>query len=206
MDTVFIDAAASVETRLTKSQLQRLPRPIGIVTTVQHAREMKSVQKQVHDSVFCGTVLGCNVSSAIKKKVKAFLFIGTGRFHPLMLAFKGRKPVYVFNPYDQRLSVIEEQDLMQLQKRKKSCLIKFLQSSTIGIIVSTKPGQQELLKAMSLKRSTKKKCYILLADCIDTNSLQNFPFVDCFVNTACPRLAEESAVPMINLDDLSAAP
>jgi 2-(3-amino-3-carboxypropyl)histidine synthase len=119
-----------------------------------------------------------------------------------MLALKSNKPVYVFNPYDQRLSKIEEKEVDEIARRKKVGYIKFLHASTLGILVSTKPGQQKLKEAFSLKNCLKRKSYVLIADDIEIESLRNFPFIDCFVNTACPRLLEDSSVAMVNMEDL----
>ena len=36
-----------------------------------------------------------------------------------------------------------------------------------------------------------KKSYIFIADTINESEFENFPFIECWVNTACPRFADE---------------
>ena len=76
--------------------------------------------------------------------------------------------------------------------QQKGALLKFLSSKEVGIIVSTKPGQEKLKKAFELKNKLKdKNCHVFLADTIDPAEFENFPFIECWVNTACPRFADE---------------
>ena len=57
-------------------------------------------------------------------------------------------------------------------------------------------------KALQLKNATPdKKFYIFAYDTLDIPSLENFPFVQCWVNTACPRIADEKSF-MVNIGDL----
>jgi len=81
-------------------------------------------------------------------------------------------------------------------------LIKFYSAKNIGILVTTKPGQQYLKKATELKAKLKdKQCYIFISDTIDLNDLENYPFIDSWVNTACPRLSDYSSN-IINIEEL----
>lgn len=203
MKTLFISAHALQEVKLTKEQIDTLPKPVGLVTTAQYEHKLDDLHNKIKDSVVIGTVLGCDVSKALMARVRSFLFVGTGQFHPIMIAMKAKKPVYVFNPFDSRISQVNEIQLIELRQKQKLSYIKFLNAKTIGILVTTKPGQQKLKKAFELKKSLKKNSYIFIDDTFDLNSLENFPFVDCFVNTACPRLPEDSNMPLINLEDLA---
>ena len=79
--------------------------------------------------------------------------------------------------------------------------MKFLSSKNIGILVSIKPGQYNLKKAFALKKKLRdKKCYIFLSDNIGAEQLENFPFIECWVNTACPRIADNLNV--VNISEL----
>ncbi|MBU4283524.1 MAG: diphthamide synthesis protein, partial [Nanoarchaeota archaeon] len=87
-------------------------------------------------------------------------------------------------------------------------LIKFLSSKEIGVILTTKPGQEQLKEAFELKNKFKdKNFYFLIFDTIDFNQLENFPFIECFVNTACPRIALDDSIKIgkaiINLEDIN---
>jgi len=79
--------------------------------------------------------------------------------------------------------------------------MQFLNSEKIGILISTKPGQENLKKALSLKNKLKnKKSYFFLADEIDTRQFENFSDINAWINTACPRLDFEGFV--FNIGDL----
>lgn len=43
-----------------------------------------------------------------------------------------------------------------------------------------------------------KKFYIFIADTIDYNQLNDFPFIEAWVNTACPRIEEDFR--MVNIE------
>jgi 2-(3-amino-3-carboxypropyl)histidine synthase len=205
MKTLFITAQVKRKVKLTDHQLSHIPSPFGLVTTVQHEEAVKVFHKGIDGAVYCGPVLGCDVTKAtkVKGKVKSYLFIGSGMFHPIMIAMKTKLPVFIFNPYGKALSRVSDQDIKSLERRRKGAKLKFLTAKRIGILVSTKPGQQQMERALKLKRKLKdKQCYILVTDNISTDALQDFPFIDCFVNTACPRIFEDSAVSMINLEDI----
>ena len=160
---------------------------------------MTSKSNQVYET----QVLGCDQSAAgnIKDKVDAFLYIGDGNFHPLGVALKTKKPVFCFNPITEKFIKIKKTDIAKIEKRKKANYLKFLSSDNIGILVSTKPGQQNLKKAIRLKKKMKnKKCYILLFDTLNVQELENFPFIQSWVNTACPRISDEKNI--INIEDI----
>jgi diphthamide biosynthesis enzyme Dph1/Dph2-like protein len=68
-------------------------------------------------------------------------------------------------------------------------------------LVSTKPGQENLKKAIAIKNKLKNKdSYLFIGDEIDTKQLENFPNIQSWINTACPRLDFDSSV--INMGDL----
>ena len=71
----------------------------------------------------------------------------------------------------------------------------------IGIIVSIKPGQEAMKRALALKNKLKNKdSYIFLCNDINTREFENFPAIQSWVNTACPRLDFDSSI--INIADL----
>ena len=85
--------------------------------------------------------------------------------------------------------------------KRKAQLIKFHSSKEIGIIVSTKPGQNKLEEAKKLKNKfPDKNFYFILFDNIDYNQLENFNFIEAWVNTACPRIEED--VKVLNIEAL----
>ena len=199
MGDMFIEAkyTGNVKPVIEKS-LKFLPRKVGLVTTAQHKHELKKakqiIEKAGKKAVIGEQILGCDVSAAIKikNKVDAFLYMGSGEFHPLGVALETGKKVIIANPLSGGVSKIKKEDVEKYKKKQKGALLKFLSSKEIGILVSTKPGQERLKKAMELKKKLKdKNCYIFMADTINPAEFENFPFIECWINTACPRFADD---------------
>lgn len=200
MKTLFIEAKSTADIKpVIEKSLKLLPKKVCLVTTVQHKHNLKKIKEIINKSgkkaIIGGQILGCDVSAAkkIKDKIDAFLYIGSGEFHPLGVALETNKKVIIANPLSKQVSEIKKADIDKYKKKQKGALIKFLSSKTIGILVSLKPGQNKLKQALKLKKNLKnKKTYIFIADTIDLNQLENFPFIECWINTACPRLADKS--------------
>jgi len=149
-----------------------------------------------------GQVLGCDVLES-KKDGDAFLYIGDGKFHPTALLYKNKKKVFCYNPFTEKIEVLEEDYLQKQEQKKKGQLSKLLSSKNIGVIISTKPGQNQTKKAEELKEKLEKEgksVYLFLTDEINVNQLPNFNFIEVWVNTACPRLVEDFNG--LNLEDL----
>ena len=203
METLFIEAKADVDITLSEAQLKKLPKKIGIATTIQHLHKINDVQKQIPSSIIAGQVLGCNASCAekIKNEVNAFLYIGSGVFHPIEIAIRTGKDVFCYNPFTKKMSKIGKEEVEKHKKRKMASLTKFLSSDKIGILVTIKPGQDRMKDALKLAEKKDKEYYLFAFDTLSEFDLENFPFVECWVNTACPRIADEK-VKIVNIDDL----
>ena len=207
MKTVFINAKYTGKVELNKIELDKLPKRIGIVTTAQFLDNIKDMigylknnGKEIYigknKQKFNGQILGCDVSAAekIKEKVDAFLYIGSGNFHPLGVALKTNKDVFIFNPATSIFSKLDNNEIENYKKMKKAKYVKFLHSDNIGILVSTKPGQCSYNKAVEIKKNLEskgKKAFIFAFDTLNANEMENFPFIDFWVNTACPRIADD---------------
>jgi diphthamide biosynthesis enzyme Dph1/Dph2-like protein len=193
MKTLFIPAKAEFDLNELKN-FDEMPKGLGLVTTIQFLDELPKIKKFLEQkgkkAEIGGQIIGCNVKNAekIKDKIDAFLYIGTGHFHPGALLDLG-KDVYLANGKKVEL------------KKSKGLLAKFHASNNIGVIVSTKPGQQRLKWADELKEKYKNKnFYIFVCDSLDFTQLENFPFIECWVNTACPRIADDIRV--LNYEDI----
>ena len=221
MKLMFIEARYKKPISIEKHVL-KLPSRLGLVTTVQFIGQVKEVKSQLEKygkkvflgkgkhTKYKGQVLGCDVQSSISvsDKVDAFFYIGSGLFHPIAISLKTKKDVFTFNQLTNKFSKVDRKEAEKINKRKKGSLLKFLSSKEIGVIVTTKPGQEQLKEAFELKKRFKdKNFYILIFDTIDFNQLENFPFVECFVNTACPRIALDDSIKIgkaiINLEDIT---
>ncbi|UCD06883.1 MAG: diphthamide biosynthesis enzyme Dph2 [Candidatus Aenigmatarchaeota archaeon] len=179
---------------------------ISLVTTVQFLSSLGHAKKFLQKRgkrVFIGSskrgkagqVLGCDFSAAksLERVVDCFLFMGSGTFHPLGLAMEMKKPVFFLDfEGSQLLSLKDEKRrmenirLMQIEKAK-SC-------KNFGVLGSTKPGQMRVRTAEGVKERLSelgKNSWILVADEITPEKLLGLQ-IDCLVNTACPRLREDS--------------
>jgi 2-(3-amino-3-carboxypropyl)histidine synthase len=219
MRTLFIEAyiKADIEPLLNKV-LKIVPeKKIGLVTTVQHIKNLKKAQiylKKGGKDVYVGTpaknlqpkqgiyafhsgqLLGCDASAAldIEEEVDAFVFLGTGEFHPLFIAFNSEKPIWLANPLTQTVKLLPEERRRKFFAKQAARMHHAEEAKCYGIIVSTKPGQVYLNMAKRMKEQAEKlgkKAIILLSDTITPNDLMNYHEVDCFVNTACPRIVED---------------
>lgn len=217
MKTLFLETKYDGKININKIKIGELPEKIGLITTVQfvdHLKDIKDYLVKNDKKVFlekgyqkyAGQILGCDVSSVdkIKSKAQAFLYIGDGRFHPTGLAFKQKKDVFCFNPFNNVFSKITKKEVDDFQRKIKVKKVKFLSAGSIGILVSTKKGQCNMKKAFDLKKKLekqKKDCYIFVSETLDINEFENFNFIDIWVNTACPRIEGDSKQ-VINVQDV----
>jgi len=216
MKTLFIEAKSNAEIIPNKKDIDNLPKNIGIITTVQHADKINELIRFLKENnkapiinkgkqKYPGQILGCDISNAelIKDKVDVFLYIGTGNFHPIEAALL-EKSVYCYNPLTKKFSEINKKDIEKIKNKIKGAKIKFLSSKEIGVLISIKPGQFNLKSALELKKKyPEKNFYFLIFDTLRKEELENFNFIECYVNTACPRLRDdEFNKAIINIDDL----
>ena len=49
---------------------------------------------------------------------------------------------------------------------------------------------------------------MFVTDTLDFAELENFPFIECYVNTMCPRIGMDDTIrtakPIVNIDDIKA--
>ncbi|MBU3904869.1 MAG: diphthamide biosynthesis enzyme Dph2 [Nanoarchaeota archaeon] len=179
---------------------------IGLVSAIQFIDSLKIAKTVLGErAIIGGQVLGCDVSNAIKIKdqVDGFLFIGSGKFHPIGVSMQTGKPVLLLNVESGK---IEEIDTSVFQKQRYVNQALFKDAQIIGILVSTKVGQMNIKLAKEIKEKLKpRKSYILSMDEITPDKLEGIK-VDAYVNTACPRIAIENRglfrKPILNADEL----
>jgi 2-(3-amino-3-carboxypropyl)histidine synthase len=160
--------------------------------------------------LYDGQVLGCDASSAksIENDIDAFLFLGSGRFHPLGLSLKGNKPLFSL---DFERGTVAKIDDSLFRKQRTIAVSLAKDARTFGILVSTKIGQSNIDLAKSIKRmlsANEKESFILALDEITPEKLMGIK-ADAWVNTACPRVAVENRAdfkgPILNPDELEEA-
>ena len=209
--TIYIEARATLTVKEAVEQslplLQNYCR-IGLATSVQHLHDLnnaKNILVQAGKTVFIGNngqmiypgqVIGCNYSNvkSIAKDVEAFLFVGGGMFHALGIALSTSKPTFIADPYDNRAFSIND-ETQKILKQRWTCIQEAQNAKTFGIFIGSKPGQKRLDQALSIKVLAEKhgkEAYLLVSREITPETLLEFPSIDAYVNTACPRISLEA--------------
>ncbi len=221
MKTFFIEARAKLDIDLPEKHIRELPKKVGLATTVQHLHELPKIRKKLESSGIevtlikgahsrhDGQLLGCGFIRLENADVDAFLYIGSGEFHARAFLLAG-KPVFVLEPSTRKFFRMGREEMERINKKRKGALLKFYSSDRIGVLISVKPGQSTvqawLKEIMKLEEKfPQKKFYYIVFDTLDFSELENFTFVQCFLNTACPRLIddfEKFSRPLINLVDV----
>jgi len=163
-----------------------------------------------------GQMLGCDsYKDSLKlnlNEIDGFIYVGDGYFHPnaLLLAqeFEDQiKPVILVNIVQQIIEVIDKSHIEKYLKKRKGVLAKYHLSKTIGVFVTTKWGQEYKNTALKLKdKHPDKDFYFFIGDNFTDLEMENFPWVECWVNTACPRIGQDDILrhtkPVVNIKDI----
>lgn len=188
-----------------------LPAKIGLLTTIQFLDELSKLQDYLESkgktAIIGGQILGCDQTAAleIKDDIDCFLYLGSGRFHPIGITKKTDKPVFTLHPNDQKLQELDQKLVDEYTKRKKGQYAKFLQAKNIGVLMTKKSGQSQVQATIGRilvleDQFQEKRFYFFLSDTFDFNEIENFPFIDAWLNTMCPRIEEDIRV--LNFEDL----
>jgi 2-(3-amino-3-carboxypropyl)histidine synthase len=210
--TIYVEARATVN--ISEAVEKALPllekwRRIGLATTVQHVQTLDVVREVLVRAAkiviigdagrlsYPGQVIGCDYSNAksIVKDIEAFLFVGGGRFHALGVALSTSKPTIVADPYDNRAFSVDDEADRVLRQRWRS-VEEAQKARNFGILIGLKPGQKNLEQALQIKRKLEEKgknaCMFAIREAT-SEALSEFPTIEAYVNTACPRLSIEDA-------------
>ncbi len=189
---------------VVKKVISELEKDVGLLTTVQHVHKLREVQGFLKDEginalvgnptgrvKYPGQVLGCNFSPALmlRSKVSMYLYIGTGRFHPLGVAMVTGKKVLALDPHTGKHELIEQDD--RFLRVRYGLIAKAMDAENFAILVSIKPGQERMNMALELKKKAEEKgknADILVIDRISPDALFGSGY-DAYVSTACPRIA-----------------
>jgi 2-(3-amino-3-carboxypropyl)histidine synthase len=210
--TVYIEAKAKVKIKeAVKKAIPLLKRwnKIGLITTVQHVQALDEARELLLEAgktvaigdaghlKHPGQVTGCDYSNAksVSKEIEAFLFVGGGRFHALGAALAAAKPTIIADPFEKRAYSIEKEAQRILRQRWAS-ICEAEKGESFGVLVGLKAGQKKLDEALKIKEKLEKsgrKATLLAVREITSEVLMQFPGIDAFVNTACPRVSLDEA-------------
>ena len=206
--TIYVEARASVNVDVTvEKALELLSKysKIGLATSVQHLQMLNGARELlvragktviIGDALrmgYAGQVIGCDYSNvkSIANEVEAYLFVGGGMFHALGIALSTSKPTVIADPYDNRAYSIDE-EAQKLLKAHWACIEQAQHAKTFGVLVGLKPGQKRLDEALKIKALVEKHgktAYLLAIREVTPEALLEFPTIDAYVNTACPRIS-----------------
>ncbi|MFZ2072980.1 MAG: diphthamide biosynthesis enzyme Dph2 [Methanoregula sp.] len=175
---------------------------VGLVTTVQHAHLVPPMEAFLASHGYevrvtegagrtplRGQVLGCSFAAAKSTGDGEILFVGTGLFHPIGIALATKARVIALDPLT---GTAQEVSADTLLRRRFAVMEKARGAQHTGIIVSTKSGQQRRALAERLAALSPGAVIVTMRE-VNPDELLNLGF-DCYVNTACPRLAYDDQV------------
>jgi 2-(3-amino-3-carboxypropyl)histidine synthase len=222
--TVYVETRATLAVEEVVQQsipLLKKWNRIGLATTVQHIQTIDQAREilvragkivVVGDAGqinYAGQVTGCNYTNvkSIADEVDAFLFVGGGRFHALGIALSTSKPTVIAEPYENRAYSISD-DAQKMVKKRWTSIQEAADARVFGVIVSLKPGQLHLELGLHVKEAIEKfgkTAFLLAIKELTPESLLEFPTIDAYVNTACPRISLEApskfSKPVLTVDE-----
>lgn len=228
MDHLLIDAKYTGDVKLNSETISYCKKfkTIGLYASVQFTHLLEPVVKSLESEgikVISSTparanekyqILGCNAfygSLKLSEEPDAFLYIGDGMFHPraLVLAQKDKeqiKDVIKYDPIHDTMTKLGEDGVRKILMKYRGSLLKFMMAESIGVIITVKPGQIQFNSAKELREQfPDKNVYLFAGDTIDYSKMDDFNFIDSWVNTACPRMgfedASEFSLSMVNVTD-----
>lgn len=176
-------------------------RKIALTSTAQYCHRLPELKKMLEEIGFSvelrkggprlempGQVLGCDYSALKDVKAEAVVFVGDGLFHAKGAVLYTGKKVYAINPLSLELCEVNAQDFVRERYFLISRCVGF---KSVGILVSTKPGQKRLKIAERIKEKAVErglKAIIIYMGEITPEKLENLPF-DFYVSTGCPRIS-----------------
>lgn len=178
---------------------------IGLATTVQHAYKLNEAEiilreagKKVyvgHESglKYPGQVLGCDYRNVkvISDVVDAFLFIGGGIFHAVGVFLATMKPTIAADPFEDKAQRVDDYARRIIAGRWAN-ISEASKARRWGVIVGLKSGQMNIESALKIKSELEdagKEAILLAMREITPDMLMEFPSIEAYVNTACPRIS-----------------
>ncbi len=206
-NVIFLEARMKDDLKEVTSKAAQIlkARRVGVTTTIQHVHKLGQALEALKEHGIQGTigpsggriaqagqVLGCNYSGARALDVEEYLFIGTGKFHPLGIALATGKRVVIADPVSGEVSEIDTDPML---RRRFGAITRAREAKRFAILVSKKPGQKRMDLAVQLKalgQSRGKEMFLVYLDNIEPDRLLNLG-AEAAVSTACPRVALDDA-------------
>jgi 2-(3-amino-3-carboxypropyl)histidine synthase len=206
--TLYVEARATLpvaETIEKSIPLLSKYSKVGLATTVQHVQKLDETREllvragkevAIGDAGrmnYPGQVSGCDYSNvrSVANNVEAFLFVGGGRFHALGIALSTSKPTIIANTYTRQAHSIDE-EAQKILKQRWACIQEAKRAKTFGVLIGLKSGQRRFDDGLRIKKmaeKTGKLAFLFAIREILPEALIEFPTIDAYINTACPRIS-----------------
>jgi diphthamide biosynthesis enzyme Dph1/Dph2-like protein len=174
---------------------------LDLLVEVKNYLEEHGIEVIVREGAYHkGQILGCN-ANAFDENAKTLLLLCDGKFHAVNNAIRLGREIFVFN--GENVDKVSVDDVEKEKARIKGRKVKFLSSEKIGLLVSTKFGQESKgWKVVAERIEAKgKEVYVFMTDNIDTGEFENFNYIDFWVNTACFGIGLDDKR-VVNLQDI----
>ncbi len=198
---------------VVKKAIPKLGKSVAVVTTIQHKKTMDDVRQALEDAgrqvTIYGNILGCMSPKGMPED--SVLYVGTGKFHPMGVKLRSGQDVVCADPMTGEVTLLDHKTIDTVERRKRGALAKFYASDTIGVLISVKSGQKTVQTSLSRIYAIKekypdKKFYFFGCNTLDFSELENFPFIEVWVNTMCPRVGlddnEKFKKGVVNIEDI----
>lgn len=188
-----------------------LESPVMVTAAVQYRDRLPAIKARLQELdialgspgptpprlVFPEQVLGCCFPTpAPSQMVASILYIGSGVFHPLGLAFSSDRPVIRLDPTEGRVvTLTEEKD--RFLRQRFGLVAAAMDAERFIIVGGSKPGQArpELSERLAEHgRAAGKAVMVVETDLTTPERLLHFRTAEVFVNTSCPRVAFDDAL------------
>jgi diphthamide biosynthesis enzyme Dph1/Dph2-like protein len=203
MKVLYLEAKKKSEFKeISSMDFSKLPKKLLLLYSIQYKSKAEAIKKHLEKRGFeikgFRQVLGCT-------KIKSdfpILLVGSGEFHAINLGLQNNVAIYIAGS---EVIELDRTKVNLLMEKRKNSYSKFLHAKNLGILITTKPGQEKTNTALSLKNKIEKKypekkVFLFISNNIDLSQFENFK-IDFWINTACPGLFYDSSK-IINSDDI----
>ncbi len=211
--TEILDKLSDTKTVVLACSVQYLDYLPEIKSVLESKGKKVELYQSKHGK-YPGQVLGCDIHLFDKvgcfvegtdeeHNHVSFFYLGDGLFHPSALAYSHEVDIIIFNPMSRKIQLFDKEYWVRSKKVKNALLAKLITKDNVGVLVTSKPGQNRVkdVDLLRLKLEEKgKNVFVFMGDNINTSKLEDFNFVDVWVNTACPRIIQD--FPCLNIEDL----
>lgn len=210
LPTLFVEARITVDpTKAIERVLPELKGRWGLATTVQHIGHLERTKELLEkNSVevvtgepgprvkYPSQVLGCDWEcvKSVAGDVDGFLYLGTGRFHPVGIALATGKDVVAVNPIAGGWKKLSPK-LDDFVRRRRAMIARASVCEKFGVVTSIKPGQRRFKLMEDLVRGFRgsgMSAEPIVADEIVPEKLSEFQ-MEAFVCAACPWIPIDDA-------------